>query len=466
MKEEESTNTKELLTKSEEPIFAQCVKKNLSELPYSTWQNESNHIKQAYKECEEQSKIENNTIKQAANELQDYLFTDNLEIQKITIDDIIKDLSNDKETLDVKDVCDFKDAEVALPKRVYKHGNVEIIDGIPKVRGPIVRCDNSGKKIDMHPDVSVVDVDSSLSESIAKNYGAANYESAVSAGVYNSYLKPNTDGLDSIIPDLDVKMFCNEDEISKSKAICNSRKDKIAEQINVIALYSIKDAKPFYYISSAEARIAIEYINMCRKFKTDIVRQNMDTIANFVRNIEIVLATLKSGVLGVLNVVWDKNFCDIQFDDEESKFELEMTDSNLASISRQLALPMVIGNNNVTFQRFVIAMPRRTIANAKNIICIHPNLNVLTSHIHYVICGKETIKLVVNDKQHIHIPNMTERETFGITTKYSTPYGVLPVFSNDKIDENSIVIVSKTIGKNHVVVSEYYMDKSPYMEEK
>jgi hypothetical protein len=233
------------------------------------------------------------------------------------------------------------------------------------------------------------------------------------------------------------------------------------KQMNVVALYSIKDAKPFYYISSAEARIAIDYINLCREFKTNIVKDNMDTITTFVKNIDVIIGDIKKSNFEEIPsvIVWqsglvleDKNLETISWSVDAS--------SSITSISKQVCFPLEIHGIKTILQKFSVDMRSITDDSVKRIINAHLDLTLLHGYSHYIICGSESKKLEISSR---NLPNMTEREIFQVKNKYDSQYGTLPVFYNNKIAANSIIIVSRSInGDKSVVISEYSMNKVEY----
>ena len=117
-------------------------------------------------------------------------------------------------------------------------------------------------------------VDDEAFNSIGLHYGKNNYFDAVnpqeSSHVYYGQSDNSLANLSdpTLTNSIEIPNIPNMMEIGK--AFYDKNKNQMQQQMNVVSLYSIKDAKPFYYISSAEARMAIEYITTTRKYKTDM----------------------------------------------------------------------------------------------------------------------------------------------------------------------------------------------------
>lgn len=371
-----------------------------------------------------------------------------------------------------------------IPKDcVYKNSNVEYVNGIPKVKGPIVRVYSDKKHVDF-PRYQDPDIDTEEAERIAQNYGARNYESSVSTDYsITSFdrpkpMKPDVLGLQTLIPDIENgKMGCSADEIEAGKEFHRDNKQQMASQMNVVALYSIKDQTPFYYISSAEARLAIDHINLCRRFKQDVTQTNMTIINDIVLNISNIINEIKNCHMKDIpgTCVWSDDYMGF----ESPSGDIEVNSGlfgasyvNISKIYRKMYPDHNIKDNSYAkYIELEVEVDRRTIKAADSIIKFHIASNSLETYVHYIVCGINSIKLVMSDKStmggyrnenKISYPSLMERKNFGIVAFRNGAGGKMGVFLNENIDPDTIVIISKSfnsLNKNDVIVGSYYIDK-------
>ena len=379
----------------------------------------------------------------------------------------IDDLKEDGIEMDIEldEKCKFKAKD-----HVFKNSNVVYDNGIPKVKGPIVRILSNEKHQDAKPNDPII-MDNEIAEQIAKKYGTENYLYAnkIEDESSSSYYRGETFyGLDGVIQNThDKKMFCSEIEIDNSKSFCKDNKEKMQQQMNVVALYSIKDAKPFYYISSAEARMAIEYVSLCRKYHTDVTTRNNQFITDVVLKVDEIINSIKDSQALFHRddipdaLVWKKNY--FNFDEEHQEDISHNISPNVEELYKRGYLTHKFNDFNVKLDRFNVILDKRTITAATSIIEINRRLNGLHTYMHYIVGGSNSIKLLLNGKYQD--PNLTERQLFGIVGNKTIGNGggKYPLFVNDKINPDSIVIISNRFvpddTKNNICIGEYVMDK-------
>ncbi|MFA7220581.1 MAG: hypothetical protein WC119_08830 [Synergistaceae bacterium] len=367
--------------------------------------------------------------------------------------------------------------------RVYKNSNVEYVNGIPKVKGPIVKVNSEKNHVDF-PHYQDPLIDTEEAERIAQNYGARNYESSVSTDYsITSFarpkpMQPDVLSLQTLIPDIENgKMGCSADEIEAGKEFHRENKQQMASQMNVVALYSIKDQTPFYYISSAEARLAIDHINLCRRFKQDVTQTNMTIINDIVLNIDNIINEIKDNHMKDIpgTCVWSNDYMGFESPSGDIEVNPELFGAsyvNISKIYRKMYPDHNIKDNS--FAKYIenkVEVDRRTIKGADSIIKFHIASNALETYVHYIVCGINSIQLVMNDKStmggyrnesRISYPSLMERKNFGIVAFRDSVGGKMGVFLNENIDPDTIVIISKSfhsLNKNDVIVGSYYMDK-------
>ena len=384
---------------------------------------------------------------------------------------VIDDIANEKDELEVSDRHSNPELKAHIAKvrdRKYKNGNVEYKDGIPIVKGPI-RIARGESNTDIEAK-EALDLDSLSALSISSNYGSSNYAENVSisnlsrtGGTMQNYSQPQN-GL-GLIPEVDAKMFCADDEIQLAKEFCNDNKSKLQKQMNIVALYSVKDAKPFYFISSAEARMAIDYINMCRKFKQDIISVHLDTIDNIVKNIpEIKFEIDEKGFdFSVSSVIWDSDLANIVTD------EYMHSQMNLIhSIEKKTSLPQKIKNNQIEVQELIVKVDRKDEGNIygiimREVIDNHASIQIFNSSFFYLICGINAMTQISeysgsSNGRNTSIPNTMERMKLGIVKNYSAPYGNIPMFSDSQMEDKKLTIISKEIDTDKIIITEYVLE--------
>lgn len=335
----------------------------------------------------------------------------------------------------------------------------KIVSSPDSPKGRVVEFDTKNK----------LDINSSVAKTVAGKYGPTNYLHTIDISptiIGNEFSFTNT-----IIPDVSVKLLDPEKEDSATavkigKEFFEQNKDEMQKQMNVVAMYSIKDSKPFYYISSAEARLAIDYINLCRKYKKDIFKINSETITEYVNNVEAIINSIKgqSGIDVPKVIVWNGvNDCEI-YDNPDltvshalamETLEADFRDQyiNIRTISKQVFVPYKVKSETITFQKFEVELEQIDIASIKRIIKLHEPLTVLHSYSHYIICGKHMLKYIL---LNVANPNITEKEIFGIVGEYKNEFGQKPIFLNEKIRNNSFVILSRSLRcEDTIFISEY-----------
>ena len=376
-----------------------------------------------------------------------------------------------------------KEKRLTSYDRGYKNGNVVYEGEIAKVKGPIVKVLDGVNHVDFEPEIIMEnsEEDTKIAKLIAKNFGAANYDSIISPEINLPIDQGQVVSLAGLIPDLQSeKMFCSPEDIDNSRKFCEQNKDKMSDQMNVVAMYSVKDAKPFYYISSAEARMAVNYINMCRKLKTDIYEDNKRTINDFVWNIDSIIKKIEDQnpkdipetvVLGE-NLVWT----DISETEDIGDFLVANTNTqspqeSIKGAYRKVYIPMEHNRTNVIFRKYRVEVEKRTIKALTYLIDFHIVENSSLEYSHYIVCGKNTLRMMLSDDSRvgsiyygdktITIPNSVERNVFKIMANRENRYGKTPVFINEKIDYDSMVVVSRNFVSDGstVIVAEYYLDK-------
>lgn len=391
---------------------------------------------------------------------------DDLQI-KDSVCEAIEDLKENGIEMEIEldEKCKFKAKD-----HVFKNSNVVYENGIPKVKGPIVRVFGNNEHEDAKPNDPII-MDNEIAEQISKKYGTENYLDAnkIEDESSSSYYHGETFyGLDGVIQNThDKKMFCSEIEIDNSKSFCKDNKEKMQQQMNVVALYSIKDAKPFYYISSAEARMAIEYVSLCRRYHTDVTTRNNQFITEVVLNVDEIINSIKDSQ-SVFHrddmpdaLVWKRNCFD--FDEEQQEEISNNISSNIEELYKRCYLAHRFNNFIVKLNKFNVKMDKRTITAATSIIEINRRFNGLHTYMHYIVGGGNAIKLLLNGKYQD--PNLTERQLFGIVGNKTIGNGggTYPVFINEKINPNSIIIISNRFipedTKNNIFIGEYIMDK-------
>lgn len=361
--------------------------------------------------------------------------------------------------------CKFKAKD-----HVFKNSNVVYENGMPKVKGPIVKVLSDERHEDGTPNVPII-MDNGVAEQIAEKYGTENYIDAnkIEDESSSSYYHGETFyGLDGVIQNThDKKMFCSEMEIDNSKNFCKDNKEKMQQQMNVVALYSIKDAKPFYYISSAEARMAIEYVSLCRRYHTDVTTRNNQLITDVVLKVDEIINFIKDSQAVFHRddmpdaLVWKRNCFD--FDEEEHNEISHNMSYNIEELYKRCYLTHKFNDFNVKLDKFNVKLDKRTITAATSIIEINRRLNGLHTYMHYIVGGSNSIKLLLGGQSQD--PNLTERQLFGIVGNKTIGNGggKYPLFVNDKINPDSIIIISNRFipeeTKNNIFISEYIMDK-------
>tara|TARA_R110000824_G_scaffold12226_7_gene53672 strand:- start:70644 stop:72008 length:1365 start_codon:yes stop_codon:yes gene_type:complete len=384
---------------------------------------------------------------------------------------VIDNIAKEKDELDVSDRRSNPELKAHMAKeredRKYNNGNVIYKDGIPRVKGPI-RIVRGAVNTDMEAKAEL-DIESLSSQRISSSYGSSNYAENVSLSniqrpeeKLGRYSQPQN-GL-GLIPEIDAKMYCGDDEIQLAKEVCNDNKSKLQKQMNIVALYSIKDAKPFYFISSAEARMAIDYINMCRKFKQDIISVHLDTIENIVKNVSSIKFEIeeKGFDFSVSSLLWESNLADIE-PDEYMHSQMNL----IHSIEKKSSLPQKISDNQIEVQELTVKVDRKDEGNVyykiwEEVIENHASIQLFSPCFFYLICGTNTMSSISSyngsHTKKVTLPNTTEKMKLGIVKNYSAPYGNIPMFSDSQMGEKRLTIVSKEVDTDKIIITEYVLE--------
>lgn len=348
----------------------------------------------------------------------------------------------------------LKDKEGFQPKPP-KTSNIEYDEnGTIKVKGPIRKCLGNGRETEAFKPKEKLDINSPAAKRILSGYGSENYIASLE---FFSSSQPRYMGVNNSqylftgIPNVDVRILDPETEeaantVKTGREFYEKNKDEMKEQMNVVAFYSIKDSKPFYYVSSAEARLAVDYIAMCRQCKKDIFKNISETIRIFVHPIHTILNGIKEKNVNVPRaIVWEgiANNClgETYLYPDGMSPSVNDRYSDIKKISKQLFNPQKVESKIIEFIKFEVVVGGISITNVKNIISLHEPLTLLAGHFHYMILGKNLSRCVNTD---LIQPNSMEKEIFGMVGKYKDGYGPKDVFINNQIGENSIIFVSRT----------------------
>ena len=147
-------------------------------------------------------------------------------------------------------------------------------------------CNGKPQHVELERDPIIIDNIDYESPSFQK-FAKENYFNAMDITQAHA---PNVPSMSTTMDariEMDTSLPNTNNLINTGKTFYEANKDAMAQQMNVVAFYSIKDSKPFYYVSSAEARMAIEYINMTRQYKVDMLNffdENYEIVKNMIEN--------------------------------------------------------------------------------------------------------------------------------------------------------------------------------------
>lgn len=368
------------------------------------------------------------------------------DIDEPFIKQIIK--SDEEKTLPILDSALTTMQKERLEKRKYRqeHPISEVVNGVIKVKRPI------GVYIKNKPDI-----ESKEADRIRENYGQDNYSQSVSLA--NQVYSGNFQQIDLGIPDVNIKIMEDYDSsvIQESKDFCETNKEEMKHQMNVVAFYSIKDSKPFYYVSSAEARLAIDYITLCRKYKKDIFKFNSETIKEYVQNVHALIGeTIGKSPVNSKALVWKSVYENLLDDDDSSHYKFIENYTNIKSIYKSVFIP----NSNVTFNRFEIEVNSLNVKSLQSIIDLHEPLNFINGFSSFIVMNTDLSLDLIRDLESPTVSfqqanknkaNTTEREIYGMVAKYKGK----PIFINEAIGKDKLVIVSRRVESGEVIISEY-----------
>jgi len=408
-----------------------------------------------------ESLIDTDQCDSESPDIKDYLSLANKLCEEHDDDLIIKDSVYEaiddlkKEGIDTECL----DNKFLAKDHVFKNSNVQYVNGIPEVRGPIIKVLNNHVHEEATPNESPI-LDTEEAENLAARFGSSNYSYSITLddnNDLNSKLEQSS-GLQGLIPDThDKKMFCSENELDFAKQFSKDNKFTMQKQMNVVALYSIKDAKPFYYMSSAEARMAIEYVTLCRRFHTDVVAQNSLMINNVVLKVDKIIQEIQDSQrydIPEMQICGD----DIIFDGD---IRIPPSDY-IHSIYRTEYMPHTFNEFNIKYGKYRSLLDRRSTYAARSIVDLNYKINVLEPFMHYIVGGKNSIKLLLT-QEACKGASSIERQLFGIVGNMKVLNSDMPIFHNYNIEPNSIVIISKRFTpndvNNQIIINEYYLQK-------
>ena len=307
------------------------------------------------------------------------------------------------------------------------------------------------------------DLNSAASKTIKENYGQDNYIQSLS--IFNNIYNAPHSQIDIGIPDINVKILDSEsqeamDAVKEGKGYYEKNKGEMQQQMNVVAFYSIKDAKPFYYVSSAEARLAIEHINLCRKYKKDIFKINTETISKYVPDIMNIIKQLKeeNPAGDSISTIWKNCYENtiVADDDYDSVVEKDIARyTNIKNITKQVFISRKIDGNIIGLQKFNVVADSIDCGSIKSVINLNESLTLFGQCSHYIVFNKWYAD-ILSVNSLLDVPNITEREIFGIIGKYNKK----PVFINENMPKNSYVILSRRIDDGNIMISEYEINKA------
>ncbi|MEY2701483.1 MAG: hypothetical protein RLY43_103 [Bacteroidota bacterium] len=370
---------------------------------------------------------------------------------------------SDKETLLIMERKDLNEKGLRVHSRQIasdereKNPMIERKDGIIKVKRPffVTPFNKSIKEVGKS---KRVDFDSARGISIRENYGQDNYINSIST--FNDEYRANYPQIELGIPDINVKIMETEsqeaaDSIKAGREHYEKNKNEMQQQMNVVAFYSIKDAKPFYYVSSAEARLAIEHINLCRKYKKDVFKINADTISKYVNNISSIVKQIKDNNqdINAISTIWENNLNNMECNSTFSQNIESYT--NVKNITKQVFLSKKIDGVTIGLQKFRITIDDINSASINKIMNLHESLLLLGQCSHYIISNNWYVDLLTT-KSLLEASNMTEKEIFGIVGKYNKK----PVFINENLAKNVYLILARRIDNGEIVISEYEIEKA------
>ncbi len=338
---------------------------------------------------------------------------------------------------------------------VTEKGNVKVL---PFKRGRIpTGDDNKYKELKRDPII--------INEDAAMKYGHDNYLEAISASDPYAYTnkKTNNIGPDPLLYfDPSSIDSINESQINISKKYCQDNKDEMAQIMNVVALYSIKDNKPFYYVSSAEARVALEFISEMRRTKTNIYelrKKAYETTKNVNAKLyEIIneepLAYTDSYNDITQEIIESLQIVDTYANENFNKIEKGIIFKKIENINfgEKIKITRIAPSENVSEM-----LDMNTLQVAK----------LLSAHKH-ITCTFGYMSIAIVNSFHMgHIIKTTERKnaftkwqkasenTHGIIANYDNIGESYPIMHNPKLKDNQIVVLSFNISTNESIYHIY-----------
>lgn len=376
------------------------------------------------------------------------------------IDKVLKKITKEKDTLPVKDIQEFFGAVTAPqpvpPPEPFKPKPIRVVRGEPKnINGKIVQ-----NKMELQKDPIIVNDD--FYEEIGKPFGAENFFDAMNPNGYpNGNPTPTNNvntsadpflNLDKRLPD-----YNGEIMVEIGNTFTNQNKDLMQQQMNVVALYSIKDAKPFYYVSSAEARMAIEYINEARTYKKDIhkFRKETNEIINSYINddynfqeIEVNKAPLN------YKEIFSKDLVENLPDNVMPPIYDEIT--SIQKIETRMLYPMTIKNTTINNIEVLVKLSKDILFTPFiTIIDLHENITGTFGNYSSIIVGNDFMNFMGEEliAQQRYIRKCTEN-TYGIIATYSGKNGHKNIFYKPVISKGFIVL-SRNLSNNTQTMYRY-----------
>jgi hypothetical protein len=305
----------------------------------------------------------------------------------------------------------------------------------------------------------IIEADEWAYEQIGKRFGEANITDSITPDGYVYSLTNNTQNLRPFPQDpflnplAAIPTYDGEKMVSTGKSFYEQNKDAMQQQMNVVAMYSIKDSKPFYYISSAEARMAIDYINAAREYKNDVLafrNTTYDIIKGIVTN-----PPQATPVSSEYVSIFDKEY--YVKEKEQDHF------AYLTSIKKIESRPLLpLNHKNIKIDNIEIAVSiTEGLINIPffSIIELHENVTQTYGNLSSIMLGKDLIEIITTDVSATRIKLTRINENLnGIIAHYTGRFGFKSVYYNENL-ESGFQVLSRNPMNNSTTLFNYVIRK-------